>query len=129
MAEKNMPQLLAAQGITGGMAETTASNAVSYTHLKNRPEETERMRQKKTEEQIRKNVQEFGAAFPDVYEIPPEVYEDVAKTGATPVVAYQRYLIAERDRAVSYTHLRVLEHGSAGQLQHGPERPQQFYHR
>ncbi|BDF57926.1 hypothetical protein CE91St36_07430 [Christensenellaceae bacterium] len=26
MAEKNMPQLLAAQGITGGMAETTASN-------------------------------------------------------------------------------------------------------
>lgn len=26
MAEKNMPQMLAAQGLTGGMAETTASN-------------------------------------------------------------------------------------------------------
>lgn len=94
-------QQLLAQDYDPGMARHIAQLEVENARYKNRPEEAERMRQKKTEEQIRKNVQEFGAAFPDVYEIPPEVYEDVAKTGATPVVAYQRYLIAERDRELA----------------------------
>ena len=95
-----MQQLLA-QDFDPGMARHIAQLEVENARYKNTPEEMDRTRQKQIDEQIRKNVQEFNATYPDVYEIPPEVYEEVATTGATPVVAYQRYLIAEQGRELA----------------------------
>lgn len=92
---------LLAQEYDPGMARHIAQLEVENARYKNTPGEMDRAQQKKMEEQVRKNVQEFSAMFPDVYEIPPEVYEDVAKTGATPVVAYQRYLISQKDRELA----------------------------
>lgn len=94
-------QQLLAQDYDPGMARHIAQLEVENARYKNTPGEMDRAEHKRIEEQVRNNVQEFSAMFPDVYEIPPEVYEDVAKTGATPVVAYQRHLIAERDRELN----------------------------
>ncbi len=95
-----MQQLLA-QDYEPGMARHIAQLEVENARYKNTTEEINKAEHKNIEEKIRKNVQEFSAMYPDVFDIPPEVYEDVAKTGATPVVAYQRYLIAERDRELN----------------------------
>ena len=43
--------------------------------------------------EFQRHIEEFDRLYPDVKELPPEVIEDITKTGATPVAAYQRYLI------------------------------------
>lgn len=57
--------------------------------------------QRQTEAQIRANVEEFARKFPDVKELPDEVVKEVEKTGATPVVAYQNYLLEQKEKELA----------------------------
>lgn len=57
--------------------------------------------QVRAEAQMRANVEEFARMFPDVKEIPDEVVADIEKTGATPVVAYQKYLLAQKEKELA----------------------------
>lgn len=57
--------------------------------------------QNAAEEQIRANVEEFARMYPDVKELPDEVIKDIEQTGATPVVAYQKYLLHEKEKELA----------------------------
>lgn len=49
------------------------------------------------EERIRAQIREFNEQYPDVGMPPDEVFEDIRKTGVSPVVAYQRYLLGKKE--------------------------------
>lgn len=57
--------------------------------------------QNAAEAKIRANVEEFARMYPDVKEFPDEVIKDIEQTGATPVVAYQKYLLREKEKELA----------------------------
>lgn len=54
-----------------------------------------------SEAQMRANVEEFARMFPDVREIPEEVIAEIERTGETPVVAYQNYLLGQKEKELA----------------------------
>lgn len=54
-----------------------------------------------SEAQMRANVKEFARMFPDVREIPEEVIAEIERTGETPVVAYQNYLLGQKEKELA----------------------------
>lgn len=66
-------------------------------------EKFKRSQQRAHEEGARKaemqaQVEAFNRLYPDVDELPRQVIDDITKTGASPVEAYQRYLLEEREK-------------------------------
>lgn len=51
----------------------------------------------RAEAKIFEGIAEFEAMYPDVDDIPPSVVREI-QAGATPVAAYQKYLLDERER-------------------------------
>ena len=49
------------------------------------------------DEKMRMEIEAFHKKFPDVQELPSSVIETITKTGATPVEAYQQYLIQKQE--------------------------------
>ena len=68
-----------------------------------------------SEAQMRANVEEFARMFPDVREIPEEVIAEIERTGETPVVAYQNYLLGQKEKELAA--LRQAEKTSGPGLQ------------
>ncbi len=58
-------------------------------------------RQSAQEERIQKNIEEFAARYPDVTQLPQEVLSDIASTGATPLQAYQSYLLTQQEKELA----------------------------
>lgn len=54
-----------------------------------------------SEAQMRANVEEFARMFPDVKEIPDEVIAEIERTGQTPVIAYQNYLLTQKEKELA----------------------------
>lgn len=78
-------------GIEQKLAMEQARQAVNAQQMKRQNEESVQ------EEQMRAQIREFNEQYPDVGMPPDEVFEDIKKTGATPVVAYQRYLLSKKE--------------------------------
>ncbi|WP_258107002.1 hypothetical protein [Christensenella minuta] len=95
------------QGLEESMARHVAELEVERDSVKN----AESMRknsetqvqdaQMRAEAQMRANVEEFARMFPDVKNIPDEVIRDIETTGATPVVAYQKYLLDQKEKELA----------------------------
>ena len=54
-----------------------------------------------SEAQMRANVEEFARMFTDVREIPEEEIAEIERTGETPVVAYQNYLLGQKEKELA----------------------------
>lgn len=95
------------QGLEESMARHVAELEVERDSVKNaesmrKNSETQAQEaQNAAEAQIRANVEEFARMYPDVKELPDEVIKDIEQTGATPVVAYQKYLLHEKEKELA----------------------------
>lgn len=100
-------QQLLEQGLNADMArhvaETEVKNAVNENMLKASQAKTTsaQSRQEALKEKFDRDLKDFYERYPDVKEPPDEVLDEIAKTGCTPVVAYQNHLIREKDKEIA----------------------------
>lgn len=104
--EARMAQLMG-QGLEESMARHVAEMEVerdaqaNAEKARNSSQAQAQDAQNAAEAQIRANVEEFARMYPDVKEFPDEVIKDIEQTGATPVVAYQKYLLHEKEKELA----------------------------
>lgn len=104
--EARMAQLMG-QGLEESMARHVAELEVerdaqaNAEKARNSSQAQAQEAQNAAEAQIRANVEEFARMYPDVKEFPDEVIKDIEQTGATPVVAYQKYLLHEKEKELA----------------------------
>jgi hypothetical protein len=81
------------------VAETEMENArlKAGTELAQQAEAKRKETQSQTEARMKAEIEEFNSVYPDVREIPPEVLDEISKTGHSPVVAYQNYLLHKQE--------------------------------
>ncbi len=97
-------QQLMEQGLESGMARHVAELEVRKKALENEQAMTQARAGGAADEAQRRKaifdaqVREFEQRFPDVKEPPDEVFEEMRTTGASPVVAYQNYLLQQKER-------------------------------
>lgn len=96
-------QQLEAQGIEPEMARHIAelevkakANENMRAAMENRST-TAQTAQQEAKARFDAQVAEFDRMFPDVKEPPDEVFEEMRRTGASPIVAYQNYLLRQRE--------------------------------
>lgn len=95
------------QGIPEDMArhfaqiEAENQAAKNADKVRGQQAEAEQAAKETTDAQIRANVEEFARMFPDVKELPDEVIEDIEKTGRTPVVCYQEFLLRQKEKEIA----------------------------
>ena len=101
---------LVGQGMEESLAQHVAKTEVENARLKAGAERTQQAEAKRketqsqTEARMKAEIDAFNSMYPDVREIPPEVLEEISKTGHTPVVAYQNYLLRQQE-----TELKTLK--------------------
>lgn len=110
LAERQV-QARTAQLVDQGLEESMARHVAELEVERDSVKKAESMRknsetqaqeaQSAAEAQIRANVEEFARMYPDVKELPDEVIKDIEQTGATPVVAYQKYLLHEKEKELA----------------------------
>jgi hypothetical protein len=94
---------LVGQGMEEGLAKHFAETEVENARLKAGAERTQQAEakrketQSRTEARMEAEIAEFDRIYPDVREIPPEVFDEISKTGHSPVVAYQNYLLQKQE--------------------------------
>lgn len=97
---QRMTQLLD-QGMEEDMARHVAELEVQAKAAENMQKtaqnqfETAKTAEQATEETFKNQIKEFEQMFPDVGMPPDEVFSIIEKTGVSPVVAYQQYLLEQ----------------------------------
>ena len=88
------------------IAETEMENArlKAGTELAQKAEAKRKETQSQAEARMETEIAEFNRLYPEIREIPPEVLSEISKTGHSPVVAYQNYLLRKQE-----TELKTLK--------------------
>ena len=94
-------QQLSGQGYDYEMAEHIARIELENARYKNNPGNDPQMKEKAI---VFSGIDEFERMYPDVEDLPDTVVEEI-RAGASPVAAYQNYLLEEREQ-----ELRALKH-------------------
>lgn len=99
-SEKQKMDARISQLLEQGMEESLAQYVadVERQNERLRAEQKAGSEREKSRAEFQKHIEEFDRLYPDVKELPPEVTDDITKTGATPVAAYQRYLIRKQEK-------------------------------
>lgn len=104
---KERAEQLIGQGMEENFAEHLARVEVENANFKAKAERSKQQameRGQRAEEtraqadaRMKAEIAEFNSVYPDVREIPPEVLDEISKTGHSPVVAYQNYLLQKQE--------------------------------
>ena len=100
-------QQLKEQGYADDMARQSAEVETENAMMKRRETlaESELKSQETTrqgnDKRVRAEVEEFTRLYPNATEIPHEVIDDVAQSGSSLVVAYQKHLLAEKEKELA----------------------------